>query len=90
MVTQDPDAALTLAAQAWQAWAQGNKATAQRLASAAVAAVQRQPRRERQHVQVVHLAVTGDLGRASGLAAEHLAEFPDDELIRRVRAACRY
>ena len=27
--------------------------------------------------------------RASGLAAEHLAEFPDDELIRRVRAACR-
>jgi len=39
---------------------------------------------------VVHLAVTGDLDRASGLAAEHLAEFPGDELIRRVQAACRY
>jgi hypothetical protein len=44
------------------------------------------PRKERQQVQVVALAVTGDLDRASGLAAEHLAGFPGDELIRQVQA----
>jgi len=90
MVTEGPSVALTLAARAWGAWTRGNIATAQRLASSAVGAVRRRPRRERQQVQVVHLAVTGDLDRASGLAAEHLAEFPGDELIRRVQAACRY
>ena len=33
--------------------------------------------------------VIGDLDRASGLASEHLAEFPGDELIQQVRAWAR-
>jgi hypothetical protein len=39
-------------------------------------------RRERQHVEVVGLLLAGDLGRARALAADHLAEFPADQLIR--------
>ena len=34
----------------------------------------------------MQLAVDGDTGRATGLTAEHLAEFPDDHLIGRVQA----
>ncbi len=44
------------------------------------------PRRERQLAQIVQLAVAGDTGRAGGLTAEHLAEFPNDELIGRIQA----
>lgn len=38
-------------------------------------------RRQRQQVQIVRLAIAGDTERATALIAEHLAEFPDDELI---------
>jgi hypothetical protein len=38
-------------------------------------------RRERQQIQIVGLAVARDTDRATALIAEHLAEFPDDELI---------
>lgn len=86
MANRDPTAAVTLAARAWQAWTRGHVASAQTLAQAATAAVRQRPRQERQQVQVVALAVTGDLDRASGLAAEHLAEFPGDELIHHVQA----
>jgi len=86
MANRDPTAALTLAARAWQAWTQGHVASAQAFARAATVAVRQGPRRERQQVQVVALAVIGDLDRASGLAAEHLAEFPGDELIRQIQA----
>jgi predicted aconitase with swiveling domain len=41
---------------------------------------------ERQLVQIVQLAVDGDTDRASGLIAEHLAEFPGDQLIGRIQA----
>jgi hypothetical protein len=36
------------------------------------------PRRERQLVEILLLAVDGDVERAAGLAAEHALEFPDD------------
>lgn len=79
-------AAVDLVAMAWQAWAGGDPAAAQPLAHAASVAARGRPRRERQLVQIVQLTVNGDTGRASGLAAEHLAEFPDDGLIGRVQA----
>ena len=42
-------------------------------------------RRERQLVEIAALVVTGDDGRAAGLALEHVVEFPDDaELLARV------
>jgi hypothetical protein len=39
-------------------------------------------RRERQRLDIVTLLLGGELGRARGLGAEHLAEFPQDALIR--------
>jgi hypothetical protein len=86
MADRDSTPAVTLAAQAWQAWTQAHVAPAQAFAQAAKVAVRQRPRKERQQVQVVALAVAGDLDRASGLASEHLAEFPGDELVQQVRA----
>jgi hypothetical protein len=86
MADRDSTQAVTLAARAWQAWTQGQVASAQTFAQAAKVAVRQRPRKERQQVQAVALAVIGDLDRASGLASEHLAEFPGDELIQQVRA----
>lgn len=71
---------------AWQAWTGGDEVAAQPLARTAIAAARGRPRRERQLAQIVALAVDGHIGRASGLTAEHLAEFPDDQLIGRVQA----
>ncbi len=86
MADRDPASAVTLATQAWQAWTQGQATAAQELARAAQETVQQRPRKERQQVQVVALAISGDLDRASGLASEHLAEYPSDELIHQVQA----
>ena len=42
-------------------------------------------RRERQVVEIAALVVAGHRARATGLALEHMAEFPDDaELLARV------
>ncbi len=86
MTELDPSAALNLTARAWQAWTLGETTQARILARAACDAAQRRPRRERQQVQILQLAISGDTGRASGLAAEHLAEFAGDDLIHRIRA----
>jgi len=86
MTEDDAVPAGKLAVMAWQAWTGGNAAAAQSLARAATVAARGQPRRERQLAQIVQLAVDGDTGRATGLTAEHLAEFPDDHLIGRVQA----
>ena len=74
------------AALAWQAWAAGDAGAARPLACAATMAARGRPRREQQLAQIVQLTVDGETGRASGLTAEHLAEFPDDQLIGRVQA----
>jgi hypothetical protein len=86
MTEDDALPAARLAGMAWQAWVGGDAAAAQPLARAAHVAARGRPRRERQLVQIVQLAVDGDTGRASGLIAEHLAEFPGDQLIGRVQA----
>ena len=86
MTEDDALTAARLAGLAWQAWTGGDRATAQGLVREADVAAWRRPRRERQQVQIVQLAVAGDMSRASGLIAEHLAEFPGDQLISRVSA----
>jgi hypothetical protein len=75
-----------MAARAWDAWRNGQPAQARALIRAASAAARQRPRRQRQQIQIVQLAVADDWDRASGLAAEHLAEFPGDRLIRRLLA----
>lgn len=87
MTEDDPRSPSELALLAWGAYARNLRAEAARLASRASVAAESRSRRERQAVQVVCIAVGGDLVRADGLAAEHLAEFPDDELVRRIRDA---
>jgi hypothetical protein len=47
-------------------------------------AARRLPRRDRHHVTVIALTLAGDLSRASALGHEHLAEFPDDDVVRHV------
>jgi hypothetical protein len=86
MTEDDALPAAELARKAWQAWVAGDAATAQPLARAATAAARGRPRRERQLIQIVQLAVDGNADRASGLIAEHLAEFPGDQLMGRVQA----
>jgi hypothetical protein len=86
MTEDDAVPAATLAGKAWQAWTGGDAVAAQSLARAATAAARGRPRSERQLAQIVQLAVDGHTGRASGLTAEHLAEFPDDQLIGRIQA----
>jgi hypothetical protein len=46
-------------------------------------------RRERQHLDVVEAVLVGDIGRASGLAAEHLLEFPGDRMVAALAAGIR-
>ena len=87
MTAHDPVPPVPLAAQAWEAWLRGDAARAQALAHAASAAVNLQLRRQRQQIQIVQLAIDCDWDRATGLAAEHLAEFPRDQLIRRLLAS---
>lgn len=86
MMADDALPATRLAGMAWRAWVAGDAAAAQPLARAASAAARGQPRRQRQLAEIVRLAVDGDTDRASGLVAEHLAEFPGDQLIGRVQA----
>jgi hypothetical protein len=38
-------------------------------------------RRKRQHAEIVGLLLVGEVSRACGLAAEHLGEFPADQVI---------
>jgi hypothetical protein len=38
-------------------------------------------RRERQHDEIVGLLRNGEVARACALAAEHLAEFPTDDVV---------
>jgi hypothetical protein len=77
-----------LAALAWAAHRRGQTAEAACLASRASSAAAGLSRERRQQVEVVCLAVAGDSQRACDLAAEHLAEFPDDELVRAVHERC--
>jgi hypothetical protein len=88
-MVDDTLSAQALAVKAWDAWLGGHDDTATGLAHAAWAAVEHHPRRERQQVQVVRLAVCGDPDRGRALAAEHLAEFPEDELVRAVFGTSR-
>ena len=41
-------------------------------------------RRERQHDEIVGLLLAGEVARACALAAEHLDEFPTDQVVSRL------
>ena len=41
-------------------------------------------RRERQHDEIVGLLLAGEVPRACALAAEHLDEFPTDQVVSRL------
>jgi hypothetical protein len=43
-------------------------------------------RGERHHIEVVMLALRGDVASASALAREHLTDFPDDAVVARLLA----
>lgn len=44
-------------------------------------------RRERQHIEVIRLVLSGDRDRAAVLGREHLREFPSDVLVSHVLAS---
>ena len=43
-------------------------------------------RAERHHLEIVRLALQGDIARASALAREHLSDYPDDATVARLLA----
>ena len=88
-VPNDDLSAHELAVLAWEAYTRKNIADAERLASRASGAASSCPRRDRQEVEVVCLAVAGESARAYGLASDHLGEFPHDDLVRRVKDATK-
>ena len=87
MPDDDPRSAHELAVLAWEAYLRHQVADAARLASRASGAAVSGPRRLRQEVEVVCLAIAGESARASGLASDHLGEFPHDDLVRRIKDA---
>ena len=87
MPDDDPVSAHELAVLAWDAYTRNQVADAARLASRASGAAASCPRRVRQEVEVMCLAVAGETARAYDLATDHLAEFPHDDLVRRVKDA---
>jgi len=46
----------------------------------------RPTRGERHHLEIVRLALQGDIARASALAREHLTDYPDDAVVARLLA----
>ena len=87
MPDDDPLSAHELAVLAWEAYTRNQVADAARLASRASGAAVSRPRRDRQEVEVVCLAIAGESARAYGLASDHLGEFPHDDLVRRIKEA---
>jgi hypothetical protein len=59
----------------------GDAAGARAHLSGAQRAARASARRDRQIVEIAALVVTGDRGRAAGLAVEHAAEFPEDAAV---------
>jgi len=81
----DPSLGVALAALAVAA-AERNEDVPVDLLEAAVATSSSATRRERQHIEIVAAALSGDAPRARALSYEHLAEFPSDLLVASVVA----
>lgn len=56
------------------------------VALARAGAGQRLRRKDRHHIAVVTLALSGETARATALGCEHLDEFPDDAVVHHVLA----
>jgi hypothetical protein len=81
-----PCAAVLRAALAWHLTSTGRDTEARDHIDAARAARAALSRRDRHTVDIVTAAAERSAGRATGLAAEHLREYPDDQLVRFVAA----
>ena len=81
----DPSLGVALAALA-VATAERSEDVPVDLLAAAVATSSSATRRERQHIEIVAAALSGDTQRARALSYEHLAEFPTDLLVASVVA----
>jgi len=86
---RDPHA-IALALLAVMAAADGDTATAQEYISRAQRDARTIARRGRQVIEIAALVVAGHRERATGLALEHVAAFPDDAgLVARVASGFR-
>ena len=81
----DPSLGVALAALAVAA-AERSEDVPVDMLEAAVATSSSATRRERQHIEIVAAALSGDAPRARALSYEHLAEFPSDLLVASVVA----
>jgi hypothetical protein len=81
-----PCAPVLRAALGWYLTWNGRQTEGRAHIDAARAARAGLPRRDRHTVDILAAAVQQSATRATGLAAEHLREFPDDQLVRYVTA----
>jgi len=76
--------AVRRAVQAWQTAMAGRGDEVPVHVAAALSLARSLPRRDRHAVTILTLAAEGHTSRAARPAAEHLRDFPDDELVARV------
>ncbi len=86
-VTADPHFALAWVALALAVGARGPAAEHHECADRADTTLAGATRRERQHVEVIRLALCGERERAAVLGREHLREFPNDVVVSHVLAS---
>ena len=86
-VTADPHFALARVALDLAVDARGIAAEDHKCADRADTTSVRATRRERQHVEVIRLVLSGERERAAVLGREHVREFPTDVLVAHVLAS---
>ncbi|HEX2783949.1 MAG TPA: hypothetical protein VHN36_10210 [Ilumatobacteraceae bacterium] len=86
-VTADPNFALAWVALALAFGARGLAAEHHECADRADTTLAGATRRERQHIEVIRLTLSGHRDRAAVLGREHLSEFPNDVLVSYVLAS---
>jgi hypothetical protein len=83
-VTADPHFALAWVALALAVDARGLAAEHRECVDRAATTLPGATRRERQHIEVIRLVLSGERERAAVLGREHLREFPSDVLVAHV------
>ena len=86
-VTADPNFALARVALALAVEARGLTAEHHECADRADPTSAGATRRERQHIEVIRLVLSGERERAAVLGREHVREFPNDVLVAHVLAS---
>jgi hypothetical protein len=86
-VTADPHFALAWVALALALGARGLAAECSACEDRTATTLTGATRRERQHIEVIRLVLSGERERAAVLGREHLREFPNDVLVSHVLAS---